>query len=72
MAYFVERQIESVRVVSVIHICRDADDNRIIAASLDSECSHLVTGDSELRILKKFETVSIVTPRELLELIPND
>ena len=72
LTFFVERQTESVRVVSIIHLCRDADDNRILAASLDSGCSHLVTGDSDLLILKKFATVSIVTPREFLELIPLD
>ena len=72
MTFFVERQIEPVRVVSVINICRDADDNRILAAALDSDCSHLVTGDADLLVLKKFETVSIVSPREFLDLIPAD
>jgi putative PIN family toxin of toxin-antitoxin system len=72
MTFFVERQTEAVPVVSMINICRDADDNRILAASLDSGCSHLVTGDSDLLILQKFEHVSIVTPREFLQLIPAD
>jgi hypothetical protein len=72
MTFFVERQIESVWVVSVINICRDADDNRILAAALDSDCSHLVTGDADLLVLKKFETVSILSPREFLDLIPAD
>ena len=72
ITFFVERQTEAVQVVSTISICRDVDDNRILAASLDSSCSHLVTGDSDLLVLKKFETVSIVTPRQFLELIPTD
>jgi len=69
MTFFVERQTEAVEVASSIDICRDADDNRILAASLDSGCSHLVTGDSDLLVLKKFAGISIVTPREFLELV---
>jgi putative PIN family toxin of toxin-antitoxin system len=69
MTFFVERQTEAVEVVSSFDICRDADDNRILAASLDSGCSHLVTGDSDLLVLKKFAGISIVTPREFLELV---
>ena len=72
MTFFVERQTEMARVVSEISLCRDADDNRILAVALDSDCSHLVTGDADLLILKKFETVNIVSPREFLELIPAD
>lgn len=41
MTFFVERQTEAVEVASSVDICRDADDNRILAASLDSGCSHL-------------------------------
>jgi putative PIN family toxin of toxin-antitoxin system len=70
MTFFVERQTGTARVVSVLNICRDADDNRILAASLDARCSHLVTGDSDLLVLKDFEGIRIVTPREFLESIP--
>lgn len=69
MTFFVERQTEAVRVVSSINLCRDADDNQILAAALDSGCSHLVTGDSDLLVLKKYEGISIVTPREFMELV---
>ena len=69
MAFFVEQQTEAVRVVSSIHLCRDADDNRILAAALDSGCSHLVTGDADLLVLKTFEGIRIVTPREFMELV---
>jgi uncharacterized protein len=69
MTFFVQRQTENVRVVSVMNICQDTDDNRILAASLDSKCSRLVTGDSDLLVLKQFEGISIVTPREFLESI---
>jgi putative PIN family toxin of toxin-antitoxin system len=54
MTLFAKRQIELVRVVSVITICRDPDDNPILAAALDASCSHLVTGDLDLLTLKSF------------------
>jgi len=70
MTFFVERQTESVRVASIVNVCRDPDDNRILAAALDSGCSVLVTGDADLLTLKKFQTVSILTPRQFLEITP--
>jgi putative PIN family toxin of toxin-antitoxin system len=72
MTFFVKQQTEPVRVVSAINICRDADDNHILAAALDSDCSYLVTGDADLLILKKYETVRIVSPREFLGFIPTN
>jgi putative PIN family toxin of toxin-antitoxin system len=69
MVSFVKQQTNPIRVISTISVCRDADDNRILAAALDANCSHLVTGDSDLLILKKFETVTLVTPREFLNLV---
>jgi putative PIN family toxin of toxin-antitoxin system len=72
MTFFVERQTETAQVVSLVNACRDMDDNYILAAALDSGCSHLVTGDADLLSLNKIETVSIVTPRQFLALIPKD
>lgn len=67
MTLFVERQTQLVEPLSPVTACRDADDNRILAAALDTRCSHLVTGDSDLLVLKKFESVNIVNPREFGE-----
>ncbi len=69
MVFFVKRQTELTRTKSSVAVCRDADDNHILATALDSHCSHLVTGDSDLLDLKKFQDVEIVTPREFLELV---
>ena len=69
MTLFVERQTEIVRVTSAITICQDPDDNRILAAALDSGCSHLITGDSDLLVLSKFEGIDIVTPRQFMKSI---
>jgi putative PIN family toxin of toxin-antitoxin system len=67
MTLFVERQTELVEPTSSVTICRDADDNQILAAALDAGCLHLITGDSDLLVLKKFKSVNIVNPREFGE-----
>jgi putative PIN family toxin of toxin-antitoxin system len=69
MTLFVERQTIAIKIVSSVHVCRDADDDFILAAAIDGHCSHLVTGDSDLLTLKKFEGVCIVAPREFMEFI---
>ena len=69
LVLFVARQTHAVKVVSAIRVCRDPDDDRILAAALDGECSHLITGDADLLVLKRFEGVRIVTPRAFMELL---
>ena len=50
-------------------VCRDPDDDPILAAAVNSRCAYLVTGDNDLLSLSKVEGVSIVTPREFAELV---
>jgi predicted nucleic acid-binding protein len=67
MTLFVERQIQLVEVSSTITACVDRDDNRILAATIDAGCSHLITGDSDLLRLNPFQGITILTPRQFLE-----
>ena len=50
-------------------VCRDPDDDRVLAAALAGEAEAIVTGDRDLLVLDVFEGVRIVTPRGFLELI---
>jgi uncharacterized protein len=45
-------------------ICRDSDDDLILACARDAVADYVVTGDEDLLILKNYEGISIVTPRE--------
>lgn len=71
LTLFVERHSQPVKPTTTVNACRDADDNRILAAAVDGECSHLVTGDKDLLTLKHFQDVAIVNPREFDELAPH-
>lgn len=44
-------------------ICRDPDDDMIIACAIDSAADYIVTGDEDLLILKKYKDVIILNPR---------
>ena len=52
-------------------ICRDPDDDAILACALEARADYLVTGDKDLLELKVFKGVRIVPPRDF-ELLFND
>lgn len=45
-------------------ICRDPDDDPIIAAAVAAECAVLVTGDKDLRSLKEIDGIRIISPSD--------
>jgi putative PIN family toxin of toxin-antitoxin system len=45
-------------------ICRDPDDDRILACASAAAADCLVTGDDDLLVLKKHGKIRILTPRE--------
>ena len=44
---------------------KDTDDIRILACTIAGKANVFVTGDKELRDLRKFENLAVVSPREL-------
>jgi putative PIN family toxin of toxin-antitoxin system len=49
------------------NICRDKDDNNIIALAVSAETDFIITGDKDLLVLKKYKSVRIVSLREFWE-----
>lgn len=47
----------------VTGICRDPDDDAILACALAGEADYLITGDTDLLALKHFERTQILSPR---------
>ncbi len=50
-------------------VCRDPDDDVILAAALAAKAAVLVTGDQDLLVLKEFQGVRILNPRDCLALM---
>ena len=49
------------------NICRDKDDNNVIALAVSANADFIITGDKDLLVLKKYQSVRIVSPREFWE-----
>lgn len=50
-----------------VGICRDPDDEHILALARQAGVDLIITGDQDLLVLKKFGRVRMVTPREFYE-----
>ncbi|MDP2277801.1 MAG: putative toxin-antitoxin system toxin component, PIN family [Nitrospirota bacterium] len=50
--------------VKITGICRDTDDDNVLACALAAKAGYLVTGDADLLALKNFRGVKIITPRD--------
>jgi len=45
------------------NICRDPNDDMIIACAIDAAADYIVTGDEDLLILKRYRDIVIINPR---------
>jgi putative PIN family toxin of toxin-antitoxin system len=55
----------------IVPICRDSDDDLILACARDAVADYVVTGDEDLLVLKDYEGISILNPREFEKLFPD-
>ena len=56
------------RIDSITPVCRDSDDDLILACARQSDADYIVSGDEDLLVLKNCEGTSIVSPREFEKL----
>lgn len=58
------------RVVSISRlenpVCRDPDDDNILATAVAGNCDCIITGDKDLLVLKAYEGIDILSPRDFL------
>jgi putative PIN family toxin of toxin-antitoxin system len=48
-------------------ICRDADDDEVLATALAARAEIILTGDKDLLMLKEFQGIKILSPRQFVE-----
>jgi putative PIN family toxin of toxin-antitoxin system len=53
-------------------VCRDADDNYLLAYALVGECDYLVTGDLDLLTLTQIEALTITNPEEFRKILQRE
>jgi putative PIN family toxin of toxin-antitoxin system len=51
------------KAASAPRICRDPNDDMIIACAVDANADYIVTGDDDLLILKRYKNILIINPR---------
>lgn len=49
------------------NVCRDRDDDNVLAAGLKAKADCIVTGDKDLLILKSFRGIKIISPSDFWE-----
>jgi len=48
-------------------VCRDADDDHVLAAALTGNCACIVTGDKDLLVLGQYQQLAILSPSSFLQ-----
>ena len=49
-------------------ISRDKNDDKILQCGLNGNVDYIVTGDKDLLVLKEYETIKIIKPKDYLEI----
>jgi len=47
-------------------VCRDPDDDNILATAIIGNCDCIITGDNDLLVLKEYEGINIFGPKDFL------
>ncbi len=48
-------------------VCRDPDDDRVLATAVTGQADYIVTGDADLLILDRYGEIEILSPRAFLD-----
>lgn len=70
---FIDKLIERSDVTPGIQlsqmVSRDAKDDKFLACAVEAKADYIVTGDEDLLVLKDYEGIKIITPREFVDIL---
>jgi putative PIN family toxin of toxin-antitoxin system len=58
---------EVIHVSVKISVCRDPDDDKLLALAATGGANFIITSDDDLLVLNPFGNVAIVTPRQFVD-----
>jgi uncharacterized protein len=61
-------EAEIIEITEKIEICRDPKDDKFLELAISGNATHIITGDQDLLALHPFRGISILTPRQFLQL----
>ena len=69
---FVRRRSHVVEeTVHVVKVCRDPADNHVLSAGLSGNADCILTGDRDLLVLKQFQKIFIISPKQFRDFEEN-
>lgn len=71
-AEFMDKLLERSDVTAgkqVLQTARDVKDDKFLSAAVEAKADYLISGDEDLLVLKEYEGVKVVTPREFLKVL---
>lgn len=66
-----ESYIDLVEVKSIVDVCRDPNDNFLLALAKDGKADYIITGDNDLLDLKKYGRTKIKTIVDFIDELKN-
>jgi len=64
----IKLESEQIFISELIKECRDPKDNKFLEVAFNGKATHIITGDQDLLELHPFRGISILTPRQFLQL----
>lgn len=64
----IKLESEQILISELINECRDPKDNKFLEVAINGKATHIITGDQDLLELHPFRGISILTPRQFLQL----
>ncbi|HOO73406.1 MAG TPA: putative toxin-antitoxin system toxin component, PIN family [Spirochaetota bacterium] len=52
-------------------VCRDKSDNEILALAVSNNAEYIITGDNDLLVLREYNGIPIVNPRDFWGIVKN-